>query len=493
MKKLIIYALLAGVILFIACALEDPTKPEITTINPNILVLTKMVAIGNSLTAGVQSGGIVEDFQLNSYPYLIAQQMGQAAKFEQPLVAQPGVGEIDLTTGEAYGPLKFENGQIVQGDPVPGGALGVQALGKNLLLPRPYDNLGLPGANVNEILTATGGGLWDLILRNPASGPNFGNTTALEQAKLLNPTLVLLWAGCNDVLGAALDGGDPSQITAVADFQASYAGVLGELSEIRDGQFGLILANVPNVTDIPYVNLLDSLIYRSIPALGIMDPVPVVFDATFQPVLFNPASGLYLPLLTEETNTDIAHMLLPFLSEYQAIGLGVPDSAALVGFGLPAGQASALVQGMIAAGLQPSGQPIPGTLTLTAAESAAIQAAVAGYNQVIAGISASTTPNIPVIPVNSILNELNTSGYDGYSGKFVFFDPANTAFSLDGVHPNNGGYAIIANEFIKVMNQFPDIQIPLLNTADYKGQYTGMLPRGMTKKAVEQAKAFFVK
>ncbi|NOQ96654.1 MAG: hypothetical protein GQ561_00655, partial [Calditrichae bacterium] len=280
MKKLIIYVLLTGVVFFIACGLEDPTKPEITAINPNQLVLLKTVAIGNSLTAGVQSAGIVEDFQLNSYPYLIAQQMGQAGNFEQPLLAEPGVGEIDLTTGEAYGPLKFENGQIVQGDPVPGGALGIPALGKNLFLPRPYDNLGLPGANVDEIRTATGGGLWDLILRNP----NFGNTTALEQAKLLNPTLIFLWAGSNDVLGAALDGGDPSKITDPADFLASYSGILSELSQIRGGQFGLILADIPNVTDIPYVNLLDSLIYRAIPALGINDPVPVVFDATFQPV-----------------------------------------------------------------------------------------------------------------------------------------------------------------------------------------------------------------
>jgi len=91
------------------------------------------------------------------------------------------------------------------------------------------------------------------------------------------------------------------------------------------------------------------------------------------------------------------------------------------------------------------------------------------------------------------LNELNVSGLDGYTGKFVFFDPANTAFSLDGVHPNNGGYALIANSFIQVMNAFPDIQIPLLNPDDFKGQYTGMPPLSITKRAAEQAKTFFVK
>jgi hypothetical protein len=84
MKKLIIYALIAGMLSFIACSLEDPVQPKITTITSNQLVLLKMVALGNSLTAGVQSAGIVEDFQMNSYPFLVAQQMGQAGNFEQP-------------------------------------------------------------------------------------------------------------------------------------------------------------------------------------------------------------------------------------------------------------------------------------------------------------------------------------------------------------------------------------------------------------------------
>jgi hypothetical protein len=230
-----------------------------------------------------------------------------------------------------------------------------------------------------------------------------------------------------------------------------------------------------------------------------------LFDQTFQPIDFDTsASELYIPLLTSEnlltTGSPVTHVLLPFLSEYQTSGLGVPDSAALVPLLIASGvdpmvapiQAGLLQAAMQAGGLITSGDSIPGNLTLTASETEAIGQAVVGFNQKIAGVAASTTPNIPLIDMNSLLAILNSSGYEGYSGQFVFFDPQNTAFSLDGVHPNNGGYAIIANEFIKVLNQFPGITLPLLNLDDFKGQYTTIPLTGITARAARQAKAFFV-
>ena len=468
-------------IFILSCSSEDPTGPGNNTPQP---VLTRIVAVGNSLTAGVQSGGLVDDFQLNSYPYLIATQAGKAGDFQQPLISAPGVGEIDSASGLAYGPLKYQEGQIVQGDPVPGGVDGIVNLLSNALLPRAYDNLGLPGADVKDILTATGGGIYDLVLRNPY----FGNTTAVEQTKSLSPTLIFLWAGNNDVLGAALDGGNASLITPLPEFRSDYTSILDELNSINDSSVVLIVANIPNVSDIPYVNLLDDLIYRPVPEIGLNTAVPVMFDTSFQPILFD---TIYVPLLTEENRVEINHVLLPFLAEYSENGLGIPDSAALVNMGFSTEQASIIIQQFMASNLQVSGNPIPAYMTLTNSEKVNIENAVAGFNQVI--LELTQARNIPLVDANAVLNQLNNSGMDGYSGKFVYFDVENTAFSLDGIHPNDGGYAIIANEFIKVMNQFPDVDIPLLNTADFKGQYSGMQTKNITRKAAEQARSFFVK
>jgi len=480
MKKNLIYLLLAGALIFSACEVKDPTQPEITTIKRDQLALTKIVFIGNSLTAGFQSGGLVEDLQANSFPALIYRQMGQGDLIEQPLVGNPG---ISSTPG--VGVLDFNP---ATGAIAPRGTYtDVTALLMNATVARPYDNLGVPGARLTHLLNAydavTGGGnpFFSLILRNP----NFGN---------------------NDVLGAALSGGNPGLITPAASFQTDYIAMIQQLGTIEN-LVGILAANIPNVTDIPYVNLLDGLVYKDVPVPGVgLVNLPVVFDSNFQPVDFDPSAGeLYLPLKTTEGvlsgGSPVKHILLPFLSQYQASGLGVPDSTdianTLIGLGIPPMQAAVMaqqaVQGMIAAGLTPSGVAIPGTLTITADEEAVLLAAVTGFNQIIAAVAGSA--GIPVIDANAMLSQLNSpTGIDDYSGKFVFFDPANTAFSLDGVHPNNGGYAIFANEIIKVLNSFSDdINIPLVDTQQFKGQYTGgaAIPKSITYKAALQAKAIF--
>ena len=42
-------------------------------------------------------------------------------------------------------------------------------------------------------------------------------------------------------------------------------------------------------------------------------------------------------------------------------------------------------------------------------------------------------------------------------------------FSLDGVHPTPRGYAIVANEMIKVINTKYGCQVPTVNPNDYRG------------------------
>jgi hypothetical protein len=168
---------------------------------------------------------------------------------------------------------------------------------------------------------------------------------------------------------------------------------------------------------------------------------------------------------------NVVHITLPGLLAYQT-GLGVPDSAALVNLGIPSGKAKALVTGMIASGLNPTGTPLPGNMTLTADETTQISNAVTGFNQTITNLAATFV--YTVVDVNSTLNDLNTlGGISGLSGMYVLLAPANTAFSLDGVHPSNAGQALIANEFIAAINQTLGLSISPLNLNQYIDQYTG--------------------
>jgi lysophospholipase L1-like esterase len=169
--------------------------------------------------------------------------------------------------------------------------------------------------------------------------------------------------------------------------------------------------------------------------------------------------------------------------------MGIPNAAALTQMGLPAAQAQLLEQGMKAAGLNPTGQPFPGTMSLTVTENDAIKQAVDGFNSTLQSLAAQF--QVPIVDANSMLTTLKTSGLEGYSGRFVMLDPANTAFSLDGVHPNDGGYAIVANAFIEKINATFQLTIPKLNTAEFKGQYGSSVSAQITLKAVEQVKAIF--
>ena len=164
---------------------------------------TRYVALGDSLTAGFQSGSLNQTYQATSYPALIARQ-GGATGFQQPLVTEPGIPAIlEL---RSLSPLQI----------VPKGGLGQPA---NLTLPRPYNNMAVPGADVVDLTTTTtdNGGLHDLILRRTGF-------TQLQQGLSLAPTVVTLWIGNNDELGAATSGRviEDVTITSVATFEANY-------------------------------------------------------------------------------------------------------------------------------------------------------------------------------------------------------------------------------------------------------------------------------
>lgn len=473
MKKILILIIITGMAIFFACEPDQPAAPQLN-VTIQQLALSKIVMVGNSLTAGFQSAGMMEEFQLNSYPYLLAHQVGLLSgntEFEQPLVASPGIG-----TPAGMTPMYLDSEGNITQDTL---TVSPLLLLKNALLSRPYDNLGVPGADLNDLLNTVGGiptNPWfDMILRNP----NLGNTTQLQQVVMLQPTMVLLWAGSNDVLGAALDGGDLDQITSQGDFQSRMQQILTQL-RTELGEKPIIMANIPYVTDIPYINTLDGVF---------LGGIPMVFDTNLQPVDFG--GGTFLPLVTSETGVE--HITLVGLMAYQE-GFGIPDSAYMVeNLGIGQGQARQLEDGMIDAGLIPTGLPLTGDMTLTSNEASEIKTAIDGFNSTITTLANSFV--VPVFDANALLTELNTNGLDGASGKFVLVDPAMTAFSLDGVHPNNAGNAIIANAFIDVINAVLQLEtaVPKIDVSSKLGQYVPGSGKMSLGKSIRNVRKIFSK
>jgi lysophospholipase L1-like esterase len=98
----------------------------------------------------------------------------------------------------------------------------------------------------------------------------------------------------------------------------------------------------------------------------------------------------------------------------------------------------------------------------SAALIAQVRAAVVQYNRII---KADAQPfGAVVVDVNSLFDGIAQNGYN-VGGKHLTVAFLGGLFSLDGIHPTNTGYAILANETITTMNQQLHTQIPLVSVS----------------------------
>ena len=243
MKIKLLVTVLLFTFAFISCTdYTELEAPVSTPVETGTADFTKFVSIGNSITAGYQSGTIYQSGQMYAYPNLIAQQVG--VKFEMPYVSDPGLGgRMEV---QSLSPFTIYYNTSA-GAPL------------NLNYPAPYNNLGVPGALLYDVYYATSsttcasnvfGGTpnpyFDLILRNSAL--NLG--TQLQQALAQNPTFVTLWIGNNDVLGYATSGGtSPAAPTDATTFGQLFGGIGQGLAQ---SGAKVVVANIPNVTTIPF-------------------------------------------------------------------------------------------------------------------------------------------------------------------------------------------------------------------------------------------------
>jgi lysophospholipase L1-like esterase len=89
-------------------------------------------------------------------------------------------------------------------------------------------------------------------------------------------------------------------------------------------------------------------------------------------------------------------------------------------------------------------------------------AAVVEYNRTIK--AEAELFGAVVVDVNDLLADLAKKGYN-VDGKHLTTAFLGGIFSLDGIHPTNTGYAILANETISTMNQQLHTHIPLVSVA----------------------------
>lgn len=455
MKKILLsfvaLALVAGS--FIGCKdRSDLTAPA--AVNTGSANFTRYVALGNSLTAGYQSSSLYQSGQKYAWTAQLAKQVGTA--FEIPWVSDPGIGgRIDVQSLN----LSVVPPQIVlKYNPANGGAP------TNTALARPYNNLGVPGAILYDMLDTSDFAAKALA---PRSNPYFSvvmRSAALgkslyDQAKAQNPTFMTVWIGNNDVLGYATSGGTkgtdatgklPSDTTV---FKVLYNQLITKITtELPNTK--LAVANIPTVTAIPFFTTVGQLVAASL--------APIT-----------PAVSLYYQK-TNEAGVATGTATVAQLATFQVL-LTLPGSTYAPYIGQPTGVFyrmngfPALPSGIDTTkpfGLHPQ-NPWPNALILDPAEITNCNNAQKSFNATILA-AASASANIAHVDVAKVFSTIRANDatgtiYDGVNFKTSFV--SGGLFSLDGVHPTNQGAAIIANEFIKAINAKFAAAIPMINVA----------------------------
>ncbi len=445
--RLVILLISISLITFIGCEdRSDLTAPQPPSTGE--ADFTRFVAIGNSLTAGYQNSSLYEKSQMYSFGKIIADQVG--TDFVQPLISEPGIpGKLQI---EALSP-----------DVVIGKNPGVGAP-TNLDYQKPYNNLGVPGAILYDLVDTTdfqqkavtrGNPFFSVVLRDQQLG-----NSIIKQALNLQPTFITLWIGNNDVLGYATSGGtkgtDPATgklPTDVPTFTALYNMVGAALND-PTGARKIAAANIPDVKNIPFFTTVGPKLAVGLEASGVP---AIVYQKNGEIVGTGVATTADLKegkILLTLTSSGYVGLLGDTSGKYYAsLGITPPDGIDITK----------------PFGFDPT-NPWPDVFTLDASEIDITKEATKAFNKVISDVVDLYSDTWVLVDVNTFFNELKqaeiTNGgmiIDGINFNTSYI--TGNTFALDGVHPTTYGYGIIANYFIDAINKKFGASIPHINVS----------------------------
>ena len=441
---------------------------------------SRFLAVGNSLTAGFGDNGLYLEGQLSSYPAIMAQQFALVGggAFAQPLFAAAnsnGTGYLSLSGFTAAG-------SPVLAPVAANAAVGLGADGRTPLLVKytaaDNQNLGIPGIRVADVQTP-GYGFNNPLGFNPYFERLLGAATAgatyqqyvRERVTTIKPTFFTNWLGNNDVLGYATSGGTAAPLTGDAEFTTKYTAVTDELT--AGGAKGL-LATIPNVVNVPYFTTVPT---ASTIASVSAAPVPPSIVASLTAGLgLTPTQassirfGLFIQALNSTTGTVVTR-------EATATDLLLLPASSVIGTPSTTPNPFPRGFGLVIAGLTPQqagglavaapANPLPNALVLDAAEVTLVQNRTAALNTIITNLANSK--DLALFDANTFFNGIARNGVvvNGVNNTASFI--SGNLFSLDGVHPTPRGYAVIANEMIKVINAKYGAAVPGVDATKYRG------------------------
>jgi len=411
-RKLTGLSLVAGALFLGACHEDGTLNPPDAPIAGDAMV--RYVAMGNSITAGFQSAGILDSTQKQSYAYLIAHAAGTEYYYQSLRYRGCAPPFTNNVTQTRY---------TLPGFPASTASTCDLATASE----KPWlSNTAVPGARMIEATNNFDStGAVATSASNTLTGIILGGATQADRMEEAHPTLVTAWFGNNDVLGALTNSanpGNPILVTPLAKFQAGTDALFDRLEATGAD---VLIIGVANVTVIPYGTSGQVIFCAKNPGVGGCPGTP---GTSALPALF-----------TVDPNCAVAAILVPWSKYVPMIGAAAAGAAQLLDCSVD-------------------------TVVSSAAETGGMMTAVTQYNSYLSTQAAArgfafwdpnptlqnliNTGAVPVFPNLSAL---------GTGGSVTF----GNYFSLDGVHPSALAHRLIADSVAANLNAAFGTTIPV--------------------------------
>ncbi|HEY3675783.1 MAG TPA: SGNH/GDSL hydrolase family protein [Candidatus Tumulicola sp.] len=511
-----------------ACSSASGTSPSLpattsqirpTAVNP---VLANIVGVGDSLTAGYQSDGMLgEEFpnplqpgqpvfptQENGYWALVDEQASglpisdaiareyDGATSPLPLIKAPGINDQIIPANQPPGFNMFKADQCTYDDNFNADGYLLQQSARVRINPTSSKirDLAVPGISLHEANTLSepqsstckplpgilgllatvvdqeSSTFWPALRNFSGMGQGLSETAA---AAKLKPSLAIVWLGANDVLkymgsGGRFVGGDNTVGQVSGDLKQTY-------STLARSGAKVVTANLPNILRTPYF-------------MNVTVPSTTEQQNKVCPG-FAPGAQTYLFCVWGKVAGDIptgVRITHEIAAQYH---LATPNGCTPGSTTKPCGYLT--LQGTFTAlqywqdhnfkGLPDLDNGVPGSglgmYYITPAFAAKVQTLNNTINQGIG--EAATSSHVPMVDVTAFFdgvasgdksNPYYERAYNIVPGTCCGLAYASGLVSLDGLHPSNTGYALLASYFIDKINSSFGTKITQVNVKEvYNG------------------------
>lgn len=436
-----------GFLLCLLIILLSSCKPNLDVPAPKAgdADFSKSIAVGDNFLCGYQDGALCKKGQTLSIPALLAGQfsLSGGGNFIQPLISDDyGLGLNPKPWEGMYQSKKVLGYRTnCEGEaglyPLSSDISAASASGYLSQVSGAMNNLSAPFLKIADLFDPqTGSVSGNVFYHRFANNP--GTSTVLSDVNSSHATFFTVWTGMEDIYDYARNGGYNKTILPPAQFEVYLDSLLNALTS--SGAKGII-ANIPELTSFPF--------YTLVPYNG----------AELSAIQADSLNNIYHP--AGLTNINFAEGKNAFVIEDSSVSGGYRQmvEGEYITLNVPLDSMRCYFYGLLV-------QVIHNQYALDSSEVAIISQNIQQYNSIIR--QKAVQYNLAFADMNQFFKDVEAGiKWDGadYNAEFI----SGGFFSLDGFHPNQKGYALIANEFIKAINAKYNSTLPPVNCFDCDG------------------------